>query len=187
MSNARGAARKILPPRWNMRVSHPCDFIAKVFPKGIVTRTGFAQIRACADRTVSERSPIEERKTLGNLCRIASTPMFLRCDRAQPLRTRPPLASSIGHAHTNLSDFFLTLANDTQLLEFLHDSRAKSRGMASAPFAEGPDLSGRPEKIIRIHVMLLRHSHRQELTSTPIRVSLKYIPESLALKTGGSE
>jgi len=36
-------------------------FVAKVFEKEIVARTGFAQIGAGAHRTVSERSPGEER------------------------------------------------------------------------------------------------------------------------------
>ena len=89
-----------------MRVLPSCDFIAKVFSKRNVARTGFAQIGACAHRTVSERSPVEERIARHFLPRRFA-PIFFLDAIALHRRAHPPLPFSIDHLHLNFSDSFL--------------------------------------------------------------------------------
>jgi hypothetical protein len=72
-----------------------------------------------------------------------------------------------------LSDFFLTLTHHTQLLE-------RPTISAQILFAFRFFFDTRPVSSA-FHVTFLLRSHRQELTSIPIRVSLIYIPKTLAL------
>jgi len=101
---------KFFPPRYE---THGCSPHAisspKFFPNGIVARTGFAQIRACAHRTVSELSPAKERNRSATSAASRPRQIFSRMRPALNLFAHPTLPSPIDPLPRELERFFLNL------------------------------------------------------------------------------